>query len=109
MRTLRATYGDRDYIWFTATELTGKDITSDSAVVGFGGADAPPAVEIVPDGASDIVQHPSPSTIRVGLFVAADAGTDGAHVITPGRYYGWIKPADTPSAAWVRCGSVTII
>ncbi len=109
MRTVRVSAGDRDYIWFSAVEINGGDVSADTVVVGVGTYRDPPALQITPDQRSDLVQHPIPSRIRVGLFVARDAGIDDAHVFAPGVYYGWIKPTDSPSTAWVYCGMFRII
>lgn len=107
-RTVRVTAGDIDYVWFTATEITGKDITADSVLVGFGTWYEPPASPITPNGASDQTEHPTPASVRVGLLIGATS-TSGAHVIAPGKYEGWIKVSDSPTVAWVRCGPVEII
>ena len=108
-RTVRVTAGDRDYVWFNATETTGKDITADTVLVGFGDYWNTPAAAIALDGASDQVQHPDPSSVRAGLFIASTTGSDGAHVVPPGKYEGWIKVSDSPTVAWVRCGPVEVI
>jgi hypothetical protein len=108
-RTVRVTAGDRDYVWFTATESTGKDISADTVSVGFGTWYEPPSAPITPNGASDQTQHPATSSVRVGLLIAASTGSDGAHVVLPGKYEGWIKISDSPTVAWVRCGPVEVI
>jgi hypothetical protein len=109
VRTVRVTAGDRDYVWFNATESTGKDITADIVQVGFSDYWNPPTAPITPNGASDQTQHPTPSSVRVGLLIGATDGGVGAHVIAPGKYEGWIKVSDSPTVAWVRCGQVEVI
>lgn len=119
-RTVHATAGDRDYVWFNAIDTTAQDLTGSTVVVGFGTWYETPAAMITPNGASDVVQvlpvtQPdgtiTQSHIRVGLFIAASTGSDGAHAIAPAstKYEGWIKVSDSPTVAWVRCGPVEII
>ena len=117
-RTVHVTGGDRDYVWFNATDSTGADLTGDTVVVGFSVYWTPPTVTITPTGASDVVQvlpvtQPggtvTQSHLRVGLFIAATTGSDGAHVIVPGKYEAWIKVSDSPTVSWVRCGPVEVI
>jgi hypothetical protein len=108
-RTVRVTAGDVDYVWFNATETTGKDITADTILVGFGTWYEPPSSPITPNGASDQTEHPTTSSVRVGLLIGAAAGGVGAHVIAPGKYEGWVKVSDLPTVAWVRCGPVEIV
>jgi len=108
-RTVRITAGDRTHVYFETTDIKGADLTSATAVVGFGDLNNPPAFPITPNGASDTIDHPAINQVRIGLFVAATTGADGAHVVPPGDYTGWIKPTDTPSTEWVSCGPVTII
>jgi hypothetical protein len=119
-RTVRVTAGDRDYVWFNATDTTAQDLTGSTVVVGFGTWYDTPTAAITPNGASDVVQvlpvtqpdgSVTQSHLRVGLFIAATTGSDGAHVIAPAstKYGAWIKVSDSPSVSWVRCGPVEII
>ena len=86
--------GATKYVGGTVTETTGKDISGDAIVVGFGTADAPPAQT---DGVAPTVDVPGATSASRVVKLLVDSSTPAQ---TGSWLWAWI--ADAPEVEPVR-------
>jgi len=96
---IRPNYGDVVYVSVVFTETTGRDISSDSFLIGLSSFDEPPTDGRTPD----LVTSISASQKQVSLLVG------GAYTPDAGTYWPWVQVTDAPETEWVRAANERVI